>query len=395
MAAQPSRDLSSGTFRHAMRVLFFGPYPLPGQPISGGVMAVVQALARGLAERTGFQVGVASVHPGLSPAVEQEDALTIYRIPVPRLRRLRLQLPLRQALVAAAHDFAPDIIHAHGTGYAAAAALDSRYPSVITVHGVIRNEAVLSGARGFKERLAWQYDALFEWLVLRRARDCVAISPYIRRVFARHHHIRWTDIENPVDEACFALVRQPEPGLLLCPARVIPRKGIDVLIRAFADVASVHPQAHLFVAGETETNPDYVAHCRDLAARLGVNARISLAGGLPRSRFLEALSRATCVVLPARQETAPVAVAEALAAGCPVVASAVGGVPDMIESERNGLLVPPDAPPALAAALNRILSLPPATAASMSAAARASARRYRLDVILRKTVSLYENLLAA
>jgi len=372
-----------------MRILIFGPYPFPGQPVSGGVMAVVHALAHGLSQRPGLEVAVAAAHVESHAGVEKDGPITIYRLPVTHRSRLRWRRRLRRALLDIAEDFQPDLIHAHGTGPYAAAALDGDWPHVITVHGVIRQEAALSGARTLKERLVWQYDAFFEDRVLRRARNCIAISPYVRRAFARYRQIHWWDIENPVNDDCFDVVPQPQTGRLLSVARVIPRKGIDVLISAFSSIADTYPQAQLRLAGETTSMPDYVAHCRALVSDAKLENRVHLLGSLQHAALLAEFSHAQVSVLAAKQETAPVAIAESLAAGCPVVATRAGGVPDMVEHEKTGLLLPADDPVALASALAQCLADPKQTSA-WGNNARQAAKRYRLDDILDKTLAVYE-----
>lgn len=353
-------------------------------------MPVVQTLAQGLARRPGVQVAVASAHVGIGPSCETDGDVTVYRLPVPRYPRSRGHRPLRRALVAIAETWQPDLIHAHGTGYYAAAALDAGRPHLITVHGIVGREAALSPWWPLKVKLAWQYDALMEALVLRRAGHVVAIAPYVRRAFARYARLRWYDIPNPVDEAFFGVVRQPEPGLFLCPARVIPRKGIDTLIAALTLLVHRHPQVQVVVAGETDTMPAYVAHCRRLIAAAGLEAHVRLVGNQARETLLATLAQAWAVVLPARQETAPMAVAEALAAGCPVVATAVGGLPDMVAAGRSGLLVPPDDPPALALALARLLEAPEQTL-GMGETARTTAAVYHPEAVLTQTLAAYHD----
>ena len=379
---------------HPMRVLLYGPYPFPGQPVTGGVMAVVYALAQGLAQRPGLVVGVAASQVGGAIATENDGGVTVFRTPVARYPRGRWYFPLRHLLVELADRFQPDVVHGHGTGYNAAAALDAHCPALVTVHGVVRQEAALSGAAGLKERLAWQYDALFEARVLQRTQQAVAISPYVRRAFSRYAQIAWHDIPNPVDDACFAVERRPQSGRLLVPARVIPRKGIDVAIMAFAQVAADHPGAELRIAGEVETMPAYVAHCQQMAADLGVQDRVRFLGNLNRPALLAELATAQAVLLPARQETAPVAVAEALAAGCPVVATAVGGLPDMVAPEQTGLLVEAGDPNALAQGLQRILTDPGQTDA-WGKAARTAAQCYRLDDVVAQTLRVYDLVLSS
>lgn len=375
-----------------MRVLLYGPYPLPGQALTGGVMAVVYALAQGLAQRPGLVVGVAASQTGGAVSTASDGGVTVFRTPVARYPRVRWYRPLRHSLVDLADRFRPDIVHGHGTGYNAAAALDTHHPALVTVHGVVRQEAALSGAARLKERLAWRYDALFEARVLQRTHQAIAISPYVRRAFSGYAQITWHDIPNPVNDACFAVERRPQWGRLLIPARVIPRKGIDVAITAFAQVAAAHPGAELRIAGEVETTPAYVAQCRQTAAGLGLQNRIHFLGNLNRPALLAELAAAQAIVLPARQETAPVAVAEALAAGCPVVATVVGGLPDMVAPEETGLLVAAGDANALAQGLRRILTDPGQTQA-WGRTARMAAQCYRLNTVVAQTLAVYDQVI--
>jgi glycosyltransferase involved in cell wall biosynthesis len=372
-----------------MRILIFGPYPIPGQPVSGGVMAVVHSLAQGLSERPGLEVTVAAVQVGTQTSVGQDGPITVYRLPVTHGSRLRWRRRLRGALQDIARDFRPDIIHAHGTGLYAAAALDGDLPDVITVHGVIRQEAVLSGARTIKDRLVWRYDAYFEDRVLRRARNCIAISPYVQRAFADYRQIRWWDIVNPVNDDCFTVIARPEAGRLLSVARIIPRKGIDSLISAFIKVAKNHPHAQLRLAGETESMPEFVQHCRMLVENAGMENRVHFLGGLSHADLLDEFSHAQVSVLAAKQETAPVAVAESLATGCPVIATSAGGVPDMVEHGKTGLLIVAGDSHLLELALDKCLKDPDRTSA-WGENARFVAERYRLDTVVDKTLVVYD-----
>lgn len=376
-----------------MRILLMGPYPLPGESLAGGAMAAVSDLARGLARRSELDIHIASAHVGVAPATHRDGPLTIHRLPVTAGRRLRWQRHMRHALRQIAHQVHPDIIHAHGTGFYAAAALDAPLPSVITVHGITYHEARRSHAQGLKIQIVWLYDALFEAWVLRRARHCIAISPHVHQAFARYRHIHWHDIPNPIADACFDLPHRPHPGRLLLPARVIPRKAIDIAIRGFATIAATYPHARLIIAGETDTDPAYVARCRQLVVRHQLQTRVHFLGALSRGELLAQYQQAAAVILPSHQETAPIVIAEALAVGCPVIATAVGGIPDMIETGSTGLLIPPNHPQALADALHQLCAHPEIIP-RWSQNARLVAQVYRLDHVVDKTLAVYQHLQA-
>ncbi len=132
--------------------------------------------------------------------------------------------------------------------------------------------------------------------------------------------------------------------------RLSPEKGIDVLIRALARL----PDARLDIAGDGSSRAALV----DLADA-AAPGRIRFHGRLDTDRLRLLLAGARVSVLPARWlENQPLAVLESFAAGVPVVASALGGIPELIEPGPCGALVPPQDPAALAAALGDYLADP-------------------------------------
>jgi glycosyltransferase involved in cell wall biosynthesis len=126
------------------------------------------------------------------------------------------------------------------------------------------------------------------------------------------------------------------------------RKGHDVLLRALAALdAEVPPWRCLVCGGGSQHEP-----LLRLAADLGVEARVGFLG--EQSQVADVLAALDVFVMPSRHEGLGVAVLEAMAMALPVVASAVGGLPEAVEQGRTGLLVPSDDPVALATALGEL-----------------------------------------
>jgi glycosyltransferase involved in cell wall biosynthesis len=142
--------------------------------------------------------------------------------------------------------------------------------------------------------------------------------------------------------------------------RLVASKGVDVLLRAVA-LLDVPPR--VLVIGD---GPERAA-LEQLALRLGLGDRVCFAGHRPDSR--RQLDLLDVLAVPSRSDGTPLVVSEALMAGIPVVGAAVGGIPEQITDGREGWLVPPEDPRALAAALSRLLADPPLRA-RMAAAAR-------------------------
>ena len=145
-------------------------------------------------------------------------------------------------------------------------------------------------------------------------------------------------------------------GELLCVGTLTPSKGQHVLLDALARCTAADWSCTL--VGSTDVDPDYVDQLHKAAADAGIADRISFAGALDRAELDEAYRAADLVVLPTLAESYGMVVTEALAHGVPVVASAVGGVPEAlgeVAGTHPGMLVRPGDPDALATALERWL----------------------------------------
>jgi glycosyltransferase involved in cell wall biosynthesis len=181
--------------------------------------------------------------------------------------------------------------------------------------------------------------------------------------------------------------RSEEP-LVGIVGRIFPVKNHRLFLEAGAILSRAMPQVRFAVVG------DGVLHgeMERLAQALGLGDRVIFAGwqrDLPRVYAdLDAL------VITSKNEGTPVAAIEAMAAGVPVVATRVGGVPDLIADGKTGLLVPPEDAPALAAALQAVLT-DRARAAALAEDARASVReRFEVSRLLADIEALYLDLLA-
>ena len=138
---------------------------------------------------------------------------------------------------------------------------------------------------------------------------------------------------------------------LLCIAANNRLKALDVLLRAFVRISKTHPVVRLFLVGDGPLRRQH----EELASSLSLQDRVEFLGWRSRAEVSRLLRECEIFVLPSRSEPFGVVVAEALACQKAVVASAVGGIPEIIENGRSGLLVEPDHPAALARELLALL----------------------------------------
>ncbi|GEJ56287.1 glycosyltransferase [Anaeromyxobacter diazotrophicus] len=179
----------------------------------------------------------------------------------------------------------------------------------------------------------------------------------------------------------------PAPEVIQVANMHHPVKGQEDLLRAFREVAREVPAARLVLVGDGARRPLLEALARDL----GLAGRVEFAG--QRRDVPALLARAAVAVSASHAEGLSNAILEALAARRPLVATAVGGTPEVIRDGESGLLVPPRAPAALAERVVRLLR-DPALARRLGEAGRAVVEReHAVDVMRRSYDALYRGLL--
>ncbi len=180
------------------------------------------------------------------------------------------------------------------------------------------------------------------------------------------------------------------PLRILYSGRLRSRKAVAVLVAAMPRVLARVPACRLLVVGDGEQRPALAAAVR----AAGLANVVELAGLLPRETAMACLAGADVFCLPSTYEGLPLAILEAMAAGVPVVATAVAGNPEAVEDGVSGLLVPPESASALAAALVSLL-VDPERRRRMGAAARARAERsFGIATVVDQYLALLGRLMA-
>ena len=154
--------------------------------------------------------------------------------------------------------------------------------------------------------------------------------------------------------------------------RLVDAKNLPLAITALGAV----PDASLVVIGDGPEREDLIR----IIAKSGIGERISLKGALPRAAAIEWLRAADAAILPSKFENFPHAAVEALAAGTPVIATSVGGVPEIVETGVTGLLVSPGDSRAFGAAMASLVE-DPELRETLREGARAVSGRYRVEPI--------------
>jgi glycosyltransferase involved in cell wall biosynthesis len=196
-------------------------------------------------------------------------------------------------------------------------------------------------------------------------------------------------VPNGVELERFTAPRKPRAGRILFVGRLAPPKRPDLAVEIIRRVRADHPGAELWIVGDGPQRADV----ERLVSSAGLDGTVRLLGA--RRDLPRLLRESACLLLPSDYESCPYAVLEAMAAGVPVVATRVGGVPELVEDGVEGILVPARQPEAAAAAVGRVLADPKAARAMGEAGRRRARERYSLERMVADTVTVYEELLGA
>ncbi|PAW67977.1 MAG: hypothetical protein B9S30_06535 [Verrucomicrobiia bacterium Tous-C5FEB] len=285
-------------------------------------------------------------------------------------------------------DIKPDIVHGQGTERdCAMAAVLSGYPNVLTIHGNMRVHA----KRGEHSREPYyKLAAALESYCLRRTDGVVAISNYTRELVEPITRRTWL-LPNAVDKRFFDVEPKPlEIPRILFVGSLGHRKNPLGLLEACLPFLQAG-QCTISFAGEGAPS-DYTTSFLNLVSS---TPGVEMLGFISRENLAAEFGKSTLLVLPTFEDNCPMVVLEAMAAGLPVAASRVGGIPDLITHEKDGLMFDPNNPADVRACIERLVK-EPETRARLSAAGRITAQeRFHPKIIAAAHLEIYREVLGS
>ncbi len=282
----------------------------------------------------------------------------------------------------------PDIVHGQGTERECAmSAVFSRFPNVVTIHGNMRNIAEVNQAKAFS--FFW-LAAQLEKATLPRTRGVVCITRYTQDAVSDLARKTWV-VPNAVDATFFEVQSEPDDtGTVLCVGQVSHRKNQNRFIEALDSLASARKLRVVFLGGADKENP-YAVEFKELVAK---RPWCEYAGFADRDTLKARLKNASMLALPSIEDNCPMVVLEAMAAGVPVLAAKVGGLPDLVEDGKTGVFVDPLDAASMRAGVEKILG-DRALAKNLAATAKEQAReKYHPLVIAKRHMEIYREILS-
>jgi glycosyltransferase involved in cell wall biosynthesis len=348
-----------------------------------------EALLQGFASLPEAEVHVVTCtqQPMKSSPDKLAENIFFHSLHVPKLGWLRTGY---QGCVRAIHrklrDICPDIVHGQGTERECSiSAVFSGYPNVLTLHGNMRMVARVKKSPPFS--FYW-LAAKLETFTLSRSDGVICITHYTREIVGTLAKKTWV-VPNAVDASFFDVKTMlVKPPCLLCVGNIDERKNQNAFIRAM-DALDPKGDFEVLFLGRVDRRDAYGREFLDLVA---ARDWCRYEGFASRDALKGHLAAASGLVLPSLEDNCPMVVLEAMAAGVPVAAARVGGVPDLIRHGKNGLLFDPLSGQDMAAAVEHLIK---DRELSITARAQSEAReRFHPEIIAKRHLEIYREVLS-
>jgi glycosyltransferase involved in cell wall biosynthesis len=338
-----------------MRILFWsGTF----WPSIGGVEVLAANLLPALRDRGHEFIVIAPQIYSDLPDETQYRGIPVYRFPF--WRGFSYFLEIRQQIANLKHTFAPELVHINAVGPANFFHLTTngvhRAPLLVTLHGEWQSQT---------ETIVRNTLRAADWVA-----GCSAAILDRGRQLAPEITTRSSIIYNGLEAPSL----QPESlpfsaPRILCLGRLAPEKGFDLALAAFRSITDRFPKARLIIAG----NGVLRAALEGQAAAHGLDQVVEFTGWIAPETVPSLINACTIVLMPSRQDSLPLVALETALMARPIVATNVGGLPEVVVHQQTGLLVEKEDIRGLADAVTHLLDHPEA-AISMGQAARKRAQ---------------------
>lgn len=330
-----------------LKICLIGPYP----PQEGGIATHVKELQQNLLQR-GHSVQVITWGWGR----REESVFEVPTVQLPIVRGICFVILAVLATCVLVHKHRANIIHAHyffPYGFVGAVCGKlSRKPVIITAHG--------------SDLLVLPRNPFYKFIIRNTAKACsciIVVAEYLRKS-ANNLGIRamMKVIPSGIEKKRFSssITKEESRSMLGLPikskiilfvGRLAKPKRPDLAIFALKDIIGAYPETYLILVGSGPLR----TYLEKLSAKIGIGDNVIFQGVVPYQDMPELYRASDIFVLPSDSEGTPIAILEAMASKRPVIASAVGGIPEIIRNGSNGILIDPDEKRTLTASLRHML----------------------------------------
>lgn len=323
-----------------MKVAILGPYILENN-IVGGVERHVKNISYQLGKMENLEIHVISISENISKdCIIQNGNITVHFIKkncLPMTISGIVIYPYK--IIKDIKKIKPDIVHGQmlGAPYGLATAfLSNIFTSVLTIH-TIPSEDTLFKIKSIQSAIhdfIWKKLEAYE---LNKINHFISISDYNVKMI--ENNLKKTFIiPNGIDSKWFNIEKKIVPGRLLFVGRISPVKGLEFLLHTLRTVVETKKYIELHIAGSINDRI-YFEKISRLIVDLDLTSNVKFIGQLNDTQLLKAYSECELFILPSKRETQGIVLLESMASGTPIIATNVGGIPNIIKDGYNGFLV--------------------------------------------------------
>jgi len=377
--------------------------------VTGGMEIHIQGLIEGLVKRGCKVTLITAPHPQEVEKEEKESVTIYYLKNRPNYTREKFYKESAELFKRLNHEERFDIIHSQSTlacGYA-------RYckrtvPLVLTSHGTALNEikTILCGNRSVRSFLAipiWlKIHSLDESILFKKAYKIIAVSNELKEDLKKQHKIpdgKLITIPNGIDTDKFRPLdaedlrkryNLTDERVILSVGTINKQKGAHLLLEILPEVLKENKNIKLFIVG--------TGHClndlKKAAVKLNISENVVFTGNIPNCELPKYYNIAHIFVMPTpRLEGLPLTLAEAMACEKPVIVSQIGGIPTVVENNKDGVLVEPGDLRELKEKILKVLSSKELAKRLGKNARKKVIERFSLDRMIDETIKVYEEAL--
>jgi len=364
---------------------------IPSFNVGGGELLAVRLAAEIKRQQPDFDVYILSLYDAI-PTVVYDEALASGAQVVTLGKKKGFDPAIFRKIFKFLFAVKPDVIHTHLAGLRYALAPSVFFPEsrrIHTIHNVAHHE--VSAVVGWIHKLAFKVLGWMPVALSKMIQDSIVDfygikPPIVDNGIACHHSVFGFDRLELRSRLGFSA----DDILLITIGRLDKQKNQALLMDAFAKVLNVRPDAKLLIVGDDPTNGAYKSLLMDKASCLppGIKQAIHFLG--PRKDVAMLLRASDVFVISSDWEGVPLVLLEAMAYRVPIVSTAVGGIPDVISQEINGILVEKGDIDGLAAAIIRVLSNDLLAETLVVNAADTFKQCYSIDNTARNYLALYD-----
>lgn len=294
-----------------------------------------------------------------------------------------------------------DLIHAQDvvSSRAISRVKPAQTPLVTTIHGCFTWEFQRAGIIKSEDEI--KYSTVQERLGAESADRVIVPSEWLKNVLHKQFEVslsKMNVVPYGVDVNKFtsrlnqppepqSFIADPQSFIILCPARLTAVKGHSYLINALAVLKKDYSHWECWFVGDGELREELEKQ----AEQLGLKQQVRFLGS--RTDVPSLLGRADIVVLPSLQDNLPFVIIEAQLAGKAILSTDAGGIPEMIEQDRTGIIVPAASSEQLYAGLKRVMENPVLRRSLADEAGRLAPQQWSNELMLSRTLAIYEDLI--